>query len=323
MRQALFGATLALASMFAAGGAIAQAWPAKPVRVIVPYAPGGTADTLGRVVADHMTEAFGQQFVIENRAGAGGVVGSQVTARSPADGYTLVVSGVGSHVVAPAINPNTQFDPMKDFTHIALFGGPPAVFVVNPKTGIENVAGLVAALNTPGRTLSYASPGAGTHGHLMAEFFLMKTGLKMEHIPYRGAGQAMGDLVAGHVPVGSTTFSTAATHIRTGALKPLAVTAPERLPTFPDIPTFAELGWPDLVGTVWFGLSGPAGLPADVVEKLNRETIRALSTPVAKERLARDAIATRPLTPAEFTRFVETEITVWGPVAKASGAQPE
>ena len=323
MRVAFLGAAVALASFLAAGAASAQTWPVKPVRVIVPYGPGGTADTLGRVVADHLSEAFGQQFVIDNKAGAGGVVGSQLAARAQADGYTLVVSGVGSHVVAPAINPNTNFDPMKDFTHIALFGGPPAVFVANPKTGIADVAGLVAALKDPARPLAYASPGAGTHGHLMAEFFLMKTGLKMEHIPYRGAGPAMGDLVAGHVPLGSTTFSTAAAPIRAGALKPLAVTAAQRLPTIPDIPTFAELGWPDMVGTVWFGLSGPAGMPAAVVERLNRETIRALSTPAARERLARDAITTQPLTPVEFARFVEAEIAVWGPVAKASGAQPE
>jgi tripartite-type tricarboxylate transporter receptor subunit TctC len=171
--------------------------------------------------------------------------------------------------------------------------------------------------------MSYGSPGAGTHGHLIGEAFLQKAGLKMEHIAYKGASAAMTDVIANHIPAASNTFATAAAHIRAGTVRALAVSSPKRLPDFPDLPTFAEAGYPDLVAVVWFGLSGPSRMPDDIVQKLNKEVIRILALPQVRTRLEKDAISTEPLSPAEFTQYIGKEIERWGPIAKSSGAQPE
>ncbi len=307
-----------------AGGAGAQDWPAKPVRVIVPYAPGGSADTLGRIVAEGLSEAFKQQFVVENRPGAGGVLGTTQVARAPADGYTLGVSGIATHTIAPAINPNVSYDALKDFTHIALLGGPPIVYVVNPAVKASTLKELEELVRgTKDKKLSYGSPGAGTHGHLMAEAWLQKAGLDMEHIAYKGASGAMSDLIAGHIPASSNTLATAAPHIRGGNARALAVTSAKRLKGFPDVPTFAEAGYPDLVGTTWFALSGPKGLPKEIVDKINKEVVRIMELPQVQERLEKAEITTEPLNPQDFTKFVTDEVAKWGPIAKASGAQPE
>ena len=322
VRFALLAAT-AVCLGAVAPGVQAQNWPTRPVRIIVPFAPGGTADTVGRVVAEQLSEIFKQRFVVENRAGGGGLVGSALVARAAPDGYTLVVSGIASHVVAPAINPSANYDPIADFTHIAPFGGPPIAIAVNPAieaTTLKEFEEHVRQSKTP---MSYGSPGAGTHGHLICEAYLQKSGLKMQHIAYKGGAAAMTDLIAGHIPASSNTLTSAAPHIRSGAARPLAVTAPTRLKAFPDIPTFAELGHPDLVATTWFGLSGPAGIPQDIVERLNTEVVRVLAMPQVKERLEKDAVVSEAMTAAQFTEFVSAEIKRWTPIARASGAQPE
>lgn len=318
-----FGAMVAAVLAVASGPAAAQDWPQKPVRIIVPFGPGGTSDTLGRIVALELSRKFGQQFVVENRPGGGGTVGSAEVAREDPDGYTLVVSGVGSHVVAPAINPNVRFDPVADFTHIAMLGGPPAVLVAHPSLGVKSLTELVALLKSGGDPVSYASPGAGTHGHLIAEYFKGKAGVEMEHIPYRGAGTSIADLIAGHVQLGSFTLSSAAAQIRAGALVGLAVSSAQRLPQFPDVPTFAEQGFPDLVATTWFALSGPKGMPPAIVDPLNAAVVEIMRSPEVTKRLELDAIQVEPLKPAEVTAFFQSEIARWTPVAKASGAQPE
>jgi len=322
----LLRATLAAAAwlgLVQTGAQAQQNWPTKPVRIIVPFTAGGTSDTLGRIVAEHLSETFKQQFVVENRGGAGGVTGSAQVARAAPDGYTLVVSGIASHVVAPAINPSVSYDPVKDFTHIALLGGPPLAFVINPTlkaTTLKEFEDLVRQANGK---MSFGSPGAGTHGHLIGEAFLQKAGLKMEHIAYKGASAAMTDVIANHIPASSNTFATAAAHIRAGTVRALAVSTAQRLPAFPDVPTFAESGYPDFVAITWFGLSGPAKMPEDIVRKLNQEVVRILALPQVRERLEKDAITTEPLTPAQFTEFVAKEFERWAPVAKASGATPE
>ena len=306
------------------GGAGAQDWPTKPVRIIVPYAPGGSADTLGRIAAEQLSEAFKQQFIVENKPGAGGVLGTTQVARAPADGYTLSVSGIATHTIAPAINPNVAYDPIKDFTHIALLGGPPIVFVVHPSVKANTIKEFEEIVRaSTGKKMSYGSPGAGTHGHLMAEAWLKKAGLDMEHIAYKGASGAMTDLIGNHIPASSNTLATAAPHIRSGAARGIGVTSSNRLKAFPDVPTFAEQGYPDLVGITWFAISGPKGMPKDVVEKLNKEIVRIMSSPQVQERLARDEIVTEPLNPDQFAKFVADENAKWGPIAKASGAQPE
>lgn len=320
LRSALLAVTTACLGI---AGAEAQSWPTKPVRIIVPFAPGGTSDTVGRVVADQLSETFKQQFIVENRAGGGGLTGSALVARAAPDGYTLVVSGIASHVVVPAINPSASYDPLKDFTHIALFGGPPAAFVINPSVKASTLKEFEELVRQSKTTMSYGSPGAGTHGHLIGEAYLQKAGLKMEHIAYKGGAAAMTDVIAGHVPASSNALTSAAPHIRSGAARPLAVTAPTRLKSFPDIPTFAEAGYPDLVATTWFGLSGPPGMPKEIAERLNKEVVRILALPQVKERLEKDAVVSEPMTAQQFTEFVSAEVKRWTPIAKASGAQPE
>src|SRR3954463_15525648 len=206
----IFFALAALALSFAAA---AQPYPSKPVKIVAPFAPGGSADTLGRIVAQKLSESLKENFVVENRPGAGGVIGSEAVAKAPPDGYTLLVSGVASHAVAPALPRGTPYDPVKDFTHIALFGGPPAVLVVNPSIPAQNVKEFVGLLKKEPGKYSYGSPGNGTHGQLVAELFKHLAGVEMQHVPYKGASNAMADLIAGHIQVASTTLSTASSQI--------------------------------------------------------------------------------------------------------------
>ena len=297
----------------------AQDWPARPVRIIAPFAPGGSADTLGRIVAEKLSDAFKQQFFVENKPGAGGVVGSQQAAHSDPDGYTFVISGIASHVIAPIINSNTGYDPVKDFTHVAYLGGPPIVVVVNPGLGVKTLADLIAYGKKTGEKLTYASPGAGTNGHLVAEYFASKAGIGVEHVPYRGAAPGVLDVVAGHLRFGSMTWTTASGHIHAGTVLPLAVSSNERLADFPDVPTLKELGYPELVCTTWFSLSAPPGLPADIVEKVNREVVKAMQTPEVQKRLQIEQILTEPMSPAQFTKFVADEFARWKPISQHAG----
>src|SRR3989442_8430693 len=262
-----------------ATGADAQAWPARPVRIIVPFAPGGTADTLGRLVAQRLSESFKENFVVENRAGAGGVIGSELVAKAAPDGYTLVVSGVATHCIAPALSKTFPFDPLRDFTHIALFGGPPGVLVVNPALPAQDLKQFIAyARKEPGK-LAYGSPGTGATGRLIAEQLKQVAGIEMTHVPYKGASLAVADLIAGHVPVTSTTLTTASTQIKAGRARALAVSSAKRIPEFPEVPTFGELGYPELTASIWFSLSGPAGIAPEIVSRLNAEVRRAPPAP--------------------------------------------
>jgi len=315
---AILSALLATASLLA-GSALAQSWPAKPVRILVPFAAGGTSDNLGRIVAQKLADAFKQPFVVENRGGASGSIGSEMVARAAPDGYTLVVSGVASHVVVTALS-KVPYDPLKDFTHIALFGGPPSVFAVHPSVPARDLKEFIAlAKASPGK-YSYASPGNGSHGHLVGEVFKKLAGIEMTHIPYKGGGPSVADLIAGHVPAASTTLSSAATQIRAGKARGLAVSAAARLHDHPDIPTFSEMGYPELVATIWFGLSGPAGLPQDIVQRLNTEVRRALQLPDVRERLRPEGIEPGNLDPQQYTAFVAEELKRWVPILRATGA---
>jgi tripartite-type tricarboxylate transporter receptor subunit TctC len=287
----------------------------------VPFAPGGTADTLGRLVAHSLGERFKENFVIENRGGAGGVVGSEIVAKAAPDGYTLVVSGVASHCIAPALSKNFPFDPLRDFTHIALFGGPPGVLVVNPSLPATDLKQFIAYARAEKGKLAYGSPGNGTQGHLIAEQLKQVTGIEMTHVPYKGASLAVSDLIAGHVMVTSTTLTTAASQIKSGRARALAVTSLKRVPDFPEIPTFAELGFPELTASIWFSLSGPAGMPPEIVNRLNAEVRRVLQLPDVRERLRPEGIEPGDLDPQQFTAFVAAELKRWAPVVRASGAQ--
>jgi len=314
---------LLIAAAFPWSAALAQAWPAKPVRVVVPFAPGGTADTLGRLVAAKLGDTFKETFVVENRGGAGGVVGSELVAKSAPDGYALVVSGVASHCIAPAMSKNFPFDPLRDFTHIALFGGPPGVLVIYPEIPAKDLKQFIAYAKAEHGKLAYGSPGNGTQGHLIAEQLKQVTGIEMTHVPYRGASLAVADLIAGHLPVTSTTLTTAATQIKAGKARALAVSSLKRVPEFPDVPTFAELGYPELTASIWFSLSGPAGMPPEIVIRLNAEVRRVLQLPEVRERLRPEGIEPADLDPQQFTAFVTAELKRWAPVVRASGAHAD
>jgi tripartite-type tricarboxylate transporter receptor subunit TctC len=316
-------ALLCAASLAAATPSGAQQYPVKSVRIVAPFAPGGTADTLGRLVALKLTEALGQSFVVENRPGAGGVLGSDFVAKAAPDGYLLVVSGVASHAIAPALAAKPLFDPLKDFTHIALFGGPPAVLGVHPSLPVKDLKAFVAFAKARPGELSYGSPGNGTQGHLVAEQFRQRTGINIVHVPYKGAAIALVDIVAGNIHAISTTLTTASGQIRAGKVRALAISSEKRLPDYAGVPTFRESGYRDLVATVWFSLSGPAGVPADVVGRLNSEVRRVLQLPDVRERLRGDGIQPNQLDPRAFTEFMAAEIKRWGAVARASGARAD
>ncbi|MEO7152775.1 MAG: tripartite tricarboxylate transporter substrate binding protein [Burkholderiaceae bacterium] len=291
-------------------------WPSKPIRLIVPYAPGGSADTLGRLIAKHLGEAFKQTVVIENKGGAGGLIGSQLVAKAAPDGYTLVVSGIGSHVIAPVGQP-AGFDPMKDFSHIAMLAGPPLAVVVNAELPVQDFAGFVSYIRANPKGLSWGSPGQGTHGHLTGELFRTQEKLNMVHIAYKGAGPAVADLIANQIPAAFMTLSSANAHIATGKLRLLATSSSKRLAELPGVPTLAELGYPGLTGTTWFALSGPAGMPPALVEKINAEVRRGMQTPAIKAVLKAESMETMDLDPAAFTRYVQSEIDRWTPAVKS------
>jgi len=313
MKAGLAGA-LPLAAWPAA--AAASGWPDKPVRVVVPYAPGGSADTLGRIVAEPMAQALGQAFVLDNRSGAGGIIGSQMVARSAPDGYTLVISGIGSHVIAPVQQPRS-FDPMKDFTHIAMLGGPPTVLVVNAALPVKDLKGFIDHVKRQPDGLNWGSPGQGTHGHLIGEVFAASHQLKLMHISYRGAAPAVGDLIANQIPAAFVTLNSAGPQIASGRLRALAVTSQKRLATYPAVPTFAELGDSQLSAITWFALSGPAGLPASIDQRLNAEVRKALRRPEVLAFFTREGIETYDMDPAAFTRYVQSQIDYWTPYVKA------
>jgi len=305
-------AVLALATFSTLSSA--AEWPSRPVRIVAPSTPGGAADLFGRLLADHLSERLKERFYVDNRAGGGGLIGAQVVAHAEPDGYTFVTSSVAYHAIAPAASHNPGFDPMRDFTHVAYIGGPPNVFVVNPALPVRSLPELVALARQ--KTLDFVSPGVGTLGHLLVEYFAQLAGIKLQHIPHKGAAQAMMDVVAGNVPFGSMTWSSALGQIRAGKVVPIAVSSKGRVAEFPDVPTLAELGYPDLVAHTWFALSGPAGLPDEIVRKLNREVRDVLEMPEVRKRLDQDAIVSEPMTPEEMTRFMASEIAKWGPIAR-------
>jgi tripartite-type tricarboxylate transporter receptor subunit TctC len=314
---------LGLSGTLLAGPALGQAWPAKSVRIVAPFAPGGTADTLGRIVAVKLTESLGQTFVVENRPGAGGMLGSDFVSKSAPDGYTLVVSGIASHVIAPALAAKPAFDPVGDFTHIALFGGPPTVFAVHPSLPVKDLKAFVTLARSRPHELTYGSPGIGTQGHLMAEVFRQRAKIDIVHVPYKGAAIAMVDIVAGNIHAISTTLTTASTQIRAGRARALALSSEKRLADYSAIPTFREAGYRDVVGTVWFSLSGPAGMPAEVVARLNSEVRRILQLPDVRQRLRPDGIEPNALDAKAVTDYMVAEIKRWAPVVRASGARAD
>jgi tripartite-type tricarboxylate transporter receptor subunit TctC len=308
------------ASLLAAPGiARAQNWPSGSIRLVVPFAPGGSTDLTARLVADGLTQRLGVPVVVENRAGAGATTGSQVVAEAAPDGQTLVMSNIASHGISPSLYRNVRYDPVRSFTHIAMVITNPSVWVVNPRTEITNLRDLVAAAKGRRGGLDMASSGAGSSNHLLLVRFSELAGIEHTHIPFRGAGPAMTAVIAGQVPMMSDSLPSAAGHVRQGSVRAIAMSSATRHPAFPDVPTFREQGF-DLVSTSWFALSGPAGMPAPIVERLHRETMAVISTPESRQRFAELGGEPGDMTPAAFTAFVAAEVAAWAPVVRASGA---
>ncbi|MDP1655364.1 MAG: tripartite tricarboxylate transporter substrate binding protein [Hylemonella sp.] len=310
-----------------AGSSLAQSgWPNKPVRIVVPFAPGGTTDILARAVAPELSKAFGQQFVVDNRAGAGGNVGADIVAKSAGDGYTLLMGTVGTHGINKALYAKLPYDPQKDFVPITLVAAVPNVMEMNADKakalGINNVADFIKyAKANPGK-LNMASSGNGTSIHLAGELFKSMTGTFMTHIPYRGSGPALLDMVAGNMDVMFDNLPSSMAQIKAGKLKALAVTSAQRSAALPDVPTVEEAG--NLKGfeaSSWFGLLAPAGTPADVVNRIQQEVAKALNTPAIKEKLLAQGAIPSGNTPAEFTRLIDAEHRKWAKVVKDSGAK--
>jgi len=315
-------AALALPASTLAQGA----WPTKPVRIVVPFAPGGTTDILARLLAPELSKVFGQQFIVDNRGGAGGNIGADHVAKSTGDGYTLLMGTVGTHGINKSLYARLPYDPQKDFAPITLVAGVPNVMVMNTATaqrlGINTVQDFIRyAKANPGK-LNMASSGNGTSIHLAGELFKTKTGVFMLHIPYRGSGPAVRDLLAGTMDVMFDNLPSAMPHIQAGTLKAFAVTSAVRSQALPDIPTVAEAaGLPDFEASSWFGLLAPAGTPAEIVNRLSEETAKALKSAEITSRLSGLGAIPGGTTPAEFSRQIESEIAKWAPVVQASGAR--
>lgn len=300
--------------------AAALDWPTRPVRIVAPSTPGGAADTFGRLLADQLSTMFSERFYVDNRPGGGGVIGAAVAAHAEPDGYTFVTSSIAYHAIAPAVNPAPGFDPVRDFTHVAYLGGAPSVFIVNPKLGITSLDELIRLART--KPLDYVSPGTGTLGHLLVEQFARQAGITLQHIPHKGSSQAMMDLIAGNVLFGSMSWNSAHAHIRAGSVVPIAISARARLAEKPDVPTLTERGYPELVAYTWYGLSGPARLPAEITTRLHQAVTQLMTLPQVRRRLDDDSIITEPMSPEAFTAFMASEVAKWGPIAKSIAATP-
>ena len=327
-RRLLGRAALSLALIAPALAAAQAGWPTKPVRIVVPFAAGGTTDILARALAPELQKAFGQPFIVDNKPGAGGNNGSAEVAKAAADGYTLLMGTVGTNAINPSLYPKMPYDHVKDFAPITLVAGVPNVLVLNPasaqKYGINSVVDLIrAARANPGK-LNVASSGNGTSIHLAAELFKSLTGTFMLHLPYRGSGPALIDLMAGNVDLMFDNLPSAMPHIKSGRLKALAVTSGVRSGAMPELPTIAEAGGALLrnyEASSWFGLLAPAGTPADVVQRLQQETAKAMATPAVKDRLLSQGANPGGMAPAEFAKFIDAETKKWAVVVKASGAK--
>jgi tripartite-type tricarboxylate transporter receptor subunit TctC len=299
-------------------GAEAQTWPTKPLKAIVPVAAGSSTDVIPRVVLEQLSLQLGQSIVVENRTGAGGSIGTAFVAKSDPDGYTVLVHG-SAHTIAPALYPNLPYDPSADFAAVVPLGISPNVLVVSPASAIKSVGDLVAAAKAKPGSLNFSSVGVGTATHLSAERFLHSTGVKAVHVPFRGGAEAMLEAMTGRVDFFFGPVGLVLANIRDGKLVALAVNGPKRAAALPNIPTLQEAGFSDAEYPIWYGLFLPAKTPRDIVNKLNRETLKTLQGPAMRQKLAQLGVDPMVLTPAEFDALVRSEIAVNAALVKAIG----
>lgn len=323
MKTILIACATAVALAGGAGKpAPAQTYPTKPVTLVVPYAAGGTADVVSRVVAQDLGPLLGKSVIVDNRAGGGGVIGWGAVARAAPDGYTLLAAEL-SLAIAAGLIPKLPFDPRRAFTHVVTAASVPQVLVVNPAVQAGTVQELIALAKAGPGKLFYGSGGTGTNTHLAAELFKNVTGTDITHVPYRGAGAALQDVAGGQVQMLITSVATALPFIKSGKLKALMVTSEGRAAVLPDVPSAVEAGLPQVVVNYWVGLAAPAGTPQAVVDKLNRDTVAALSRPEARKRMADLGIEPVGNTPAEAAKLVGDEIDRWSALITSAGIKPE
>ena len=302
-----------------AAQAFAQAYPSKPVKMIIPYPPGGGNDTLGRLFAVKLGERIGQPVVVENRPGAGTLIGTEAAAKSPPDGYTILLSSIATHALSPNLYSKVPYDPIRDFAPITLLGIAPTVLVVTNDLPAKDLAELVAAAKAKPGALAYASGGNGTPPHINGEVFKSVAGVDLLHVTYKGGGPALVDLIAGRVQVMLDTAASAMPHVRGGKLRALAITGPKRSPEYPDLPTFAEAGLPQYDTNAWYSMHAPAGTPPEVVRRLNAELVASLKDADVQARFKQ--LSTEPVgnTPEEFAAFVRAELDKYARIIKSAG----
>jgi tripartite-type tricarboxylate transporter receptor subunit TctC len=317
----IFIAGMIFGLMVGAAPAGAQDYPSRPVKVIVPTPPGGPVDVVGRITANYLQTALGQPFVVENRSGAGNTIGSKDAAEAVPDGYTLLFSAASGLIIAPLLHPDAGYDPLKSFDPIALVGASSSILVVNPGVPAHSVAELVAyAKASPGK-INFSSGGIGVLPHLTGELFKARAGIDIVHVPYKGGGPSITDLLAGNVQMTFEATSVLLPLIQSGALRPLAVTTPKRIPQLPDLPTMIESGFPDFVTVAWTGLLAPAHTPQPIIAKLNAAINAGLKTPELQSALAKISVDPLGGTPADLTTTMKAELARWTPLVKALGLE--
>lgn len=319
LAKSLIAAALCAASL---GAAHAQSYPNKPVKLIVPFAPGGFTDVVARILGQRLSTAMGQQFVIENKAGAGSIIGTDFVAKSAPDGYTLVMIST-THVISPWIYKTVPYDPLKSFVAVTKLVDSPYVLLVNPKVPARNVQEFVALAKAAPNTIHYASSGNGSSQHLMGGLFVSMAGAPLKHVPYKGSGAAANDLVAGIVESSFAGVPNALAQVPQGRLKALAVTTSKRIPQLPDVPTLQEAGVPGYEASVWLALLAPAGTPREIVTKLNSEIGKLMSSPDTRKALYDAGVEVSPSTPEAMTEYMAQELVRWGKVVKETGIKIE
>ncbi|MBI1964728.1 MAG: tripartite tricarboxylate transporter substrate binding protein [Betaproteobacteria bacterium] len=318
----LFLAGVALVAAASAAALAQQNYPAHAIRLVVPSAPGGGTDITARIVAPKLSDYLGQQVVVENRAGAASMIGSELVARSAPDGYTLLM-GISTLAINPAVYRKVQYDALKDLAPISQVVTLSNVLVTHPSLPVENVKELIAFAKARPNQINFASAGVGSNPHLTMELFLAMTGLKMSHVPYKGSGRGIVDVLAGHVPVMTPAVPTALPYIKSGRLRALGVSGAKRSNAAPDIPTLAEAGVPGYEATQWFGILAPAATPRAIVDRWHKETVRALKAPEVRDRLVANGADPVGSTPEEFAAYLKSETIKWAKVVKAVGLKPE
>ncbi len=298
-----------------------QEYPAKPIRIIIPGSPGGGQDIYARLIGNKLTEAWGQQIIIDNRAGAGGIIGSEAAAKAPADGYTLLTGHIGTLAVNPTLHPKLPYDPVKDFQPVTIIARVPSMLAVHPSLPVKSVSELISLARAKPGALTYGSPVGGA-GHLTTAYFALMAKIELLHVPYRGTAPALIDLMAGQITLVFTGIPGIVPYVNSGKLRALGISGSKRLAILPAVPTVAESGLPGYEVTQWWGLLAPAGTPRPVVMKLHEAIVRALQSADIRQRWADLATEPGDNTPEEFLAFIKSEIARWAPVIKAFGAQP-